>query len=448
MSNDLIRAQIKDLPTTPGIYQFKNDKGEVLYVGKSTNIRERIKSHLASDGEKTRAMVRASTHIEPITVSSELEALLLEAQLIKQYMPRYNSAAKDDKSPLYIKITTSEEYARVMTSRREDTPDTFFGPFPSSQTVKRVLKQIRRVFPYHSGQITKRPCLYSHIGLCNPCPGKIIAEIHKDKAAALKTDYQNNIKQIIKLLSNKTDVLKKQLEKEMKSVAKSEDFEKAASLRDQLNQLNYITSPYNNPREYLANPNFLEDVRDEELKNLYELLKPHYKYLKKPVRIECYDNSHLQGRAATSSMVTFINGEPDKNFYRHFRIRGANSRDDFAMMQETLTRRIKHFEDWGKPDLIVIDGGKGQVGAARVVFRELGVNIPVIGLAKRLEEIIVPKITLADQDKKTASYTVFRLPTGAPALRVLQRMRDEAHRFARRYHFKLRLREVVKSDKK
>ncbi len=444
MSQDLIRAQIKDLPQTPGVYQFKNDSGEILYVGKSTNVRERIKSHLASDGEKTRAMVRASTHVDAIAVSSELEALLLEAKLIKQHMPRYNSAAKDDKSPLYIKITTSEEFPRVMTSRREDTPDTFFGPFPSSQTVKRVLKQIRRVFPYHSGQITKRPCLYSHIGLCNPCPGKIATEIDKDKENVMREEYWNNIKQIIKLLSNKTDVLKKQLEKEMKQVAKTEDFEAAASLRDQLNQLNYITSPYNNPREYLANPNFLEDIRVEELKSLYTLLKTHYKYLKIPKRIECFDNSHLAGSAATSSMVTFINGEPDKNFYRHFRIRNANSRDDFAMMQETLTRRVRHFDDWGKPDLIVIDGGKGQVGAARIVFRELGINIPVIGLAKRLEEIIVPKITLVDQGKKTASYTVFRLPPGAPALKVLQRMRDEAHRFARRYHFKLRLREVVK----
>lgn len=442
---DSLKKQLESLPTTPGVYLFKDPDGVVLYVGKSTNVRERIKSHLAADGEKTRAMVNAAVSIEAIPVTSDLESLLLEAKLIKQYLPKYNSAAKDDKHPLYIKITTSEMFPRIMTSRKDDTDDTFFGPFPSSRTVKKVLKQIRRVFPYHSGPFTKKPCLYSHIGLCIPCPGYISNVGDTEKQNELKKEYKRNIRQIIDLLSGKSSVLKKQLEKEMKSLSRLEDFEKAKEVRDQLARLEYITSPIQNPVNYVENPNLLEDLRTKELQELYKILEPYYKYLKLPKRIECYDNSHLQGKSATSSMVTFTDGEPNKTYYRQFKIRTTNTRDDFAMMHEVLSRRMKHLEDWGKPDLLVIDGGKGQVGEARKVLREMNVNIPVIGLAKRLEEIIVPRLRLS-QDKKgrDLGYVIFRLPPGSPAINLLQRMRDEAHRFARRYHFKLRLNEFKK----
>ena len=261
----------------------------------------------------------------------------------------------------------------------------------------------------------------------------------------MKIEYRKNIKRIKDLLSGKSISLHKGLQKEMVNAAKQEDFELASKIRDQIKNLEYITAPYKSPREYLENPNLLEDIRQNEAKSLYELLKPHFKYLKYPVRIECYDVSHLSGKSATSSMVTFVNGEPEKTFYRHFKIKSKNSRDDYAMLRETLIRRIKHFTDWGRPDLIIIDGGKGQVGAARIVLKEFNVHIPVIGLAKRLEEVVIPRLHLGGvnvKEKLDAGFIVFRLPAGSPALSLLQRIRDEAHRFARRYHFKLRLRSL------
>lgn len=441
-----LQQQASRLITTPGVYIFRNYEGKMLYVGKSINVRDRVKQHLTNTFEKTRALINSAQTIEAIPVASELEALLLEANLIKHNLPRYNSTAKDDKHPLYIKITR-EDYPKVTTSRKEEGKQAlYFGPFPSSSAVKSVLRQVRRIFPYHSqNKIGKRPCLYSHLGLCNPCPSYI--EQIKNKQSLLsksqnskikmKLEYRKNIKRIKDLLSGKSKTLYNSLQKEMKQAAQEEDFELASKIRDQIKHLEYITAPYKNPREYLENPNLLEDIRQNEAKSLYELLKPHFKYLKYPARIECYDVSHLSGKNATSSMVTFVNGEPEKTFYRHFRINLKNSQDDYAMLKETLMRRLKHFTDWGKPDLLIIDGGKGQVGAARIVLKEYKVNIPVIGLAKRLEEIIVPNIHF-----EGVGFTVFRLPTGNPALSLLQRLRDEAHRFARRLHFKLRLRSI------
>jgi len=418
----------------------------VLYVGKSISVRDRVKQHLASDYEKTRALISSAQMIEAIPVASELEALLLEANLIKQNLPHYNSTAKDDKHPLYIKIT-KEDYPKVITSRKEeDGRGLYFGPFPSSSAVKSVLRRVRRIFPYHSqNKIGKRPCLYAHLGLCNPCPSFIEHVQNSEDKVRLVIQYKKNILCIRDLLSGKSKSLHKGLEKEMINAAKQEDFELASKIRDQIKNLEYITAPYKSPREYLENPNLLEDIRQNEAKSLYELLKPHFKYLKYPARIECYDVSHLSGKNTTSSMVTFVNGEPEKTFYRHFKIKSKDSRDDYANLQETLKRRFKHFVDWGKPDLIIIDGGKGQISAARLVLKEHSMHIPLIGLAKRLEEVVIPRLHLGGvnvKEKLDVGFIVFRLPAGSPALSLLQRMRDEAHRFARRYHFKLRLRSL------
>lgn len=445
-----LQQQISSLITAPGVYIFRDYEGKVIYVGKSISVRDRVKQHLASDYEKTRALVNSAQTIEAIPVASELEALLLEANLIKQNLPHYNSTAKDDKHPLYIKIT-GEEYPKVITSRKEeDGRGLYFGPFPSSSAVKSVLRCVRRIFPYHSqNKIGKRPCLYAHLGLCNPCPSYIENTQNPIDKIQMKIEYRKNIKRIKDLLSGKSISLHKELQKEMVNAAKQEDFELASKIRDQIKNLEYITAPYKSPREYLENPNLLEDIRQNEAKSLYELLKPHFKYLKYPVRIECYDVSHLSGKNATSSMVTFVNGEPEKTFYRHFKIKSKNSRDDYAMLRETLIRRIKHFTDWGRPDLIIIDGGKGQVGAARIVLKEFNVHIPVIGLAKRLEEVVIPRLHLGGVNVKEildAGFIVFRLPTGSPALSLLQRIRDEAHRFVRRLHFKLRLQSFKSSS--
>ncbi len=446
MMNQLLK-QAATLEKSPGVYIFKKPGGTVIYVGKSISIRDRVISHIRAKGTKSQDISNAASDISSIPVLSELEALLLEAELIRKYMPRYNSASRDDKHPLYIKITTGEEYPKVLTSRKENLKKTrYFGPFPASSTVKSVLRQLRRTFPYCSQkQITKRTCLYSHLGLCNPCPNYTNSLLDLDLKLVLKAKYKSNIRKILLLLSGKTKRLEKTLLGDMKAASLGEDFEKAGEIRDQLRKLSYITKPYEKVGAYLENPNLVADIRAEETAVLRDVLSSHMSVSTSISRIECYDVAHTGGKATTCSMVTFVDGEPDKNLYRRFQIRRVRGIDDYASLKEALSRRLKHLEDWGRPDLIVIDGGKGQVSAAIDVLhsrsenvstlREWALDIPVIGLAKRLEEIVIP---LPD-----GSFQSIVLGIRSPAVQLLQRLRDEAHRFARSYHFKLRMREFL-----
>ncbi len=442
----------RKLPARAGVYLFKNEAGHVLYVGKSINIRERVKGHFGVRGRKSEAMILDTAIVESVPVGSELEALLLEAALIKKYLPKYNSRAKDDKHPLYIKITTREEFPKVSTSRHEDdsaltytkSSSAYFGPFPSSGTVREVLRQIRRVFPYCSQKgIGNKGCFYSHLNLCNPCPGAIVKIEDKELRQVLKRQYRRNIRRIVMLLSGKIVKVKRGLAREMAKFSKKEKFEKAARVRDELRALEYITAPYSPTTAYLENPRLLEDLRETEIKELHQILRLHgmniNKFvsptleIKKPRRIECFHISHTGAASAVASMVTFINGEPEKNLYRRFRIRGGRTKDDFSMIREVIKRRLNHTSDWGEPDLIVVDGGKPQLSAARQYLKGEK-SFPVIGLAKRLEEIVVPT---------DGGYMVLRLRSNNPALNLLQRLRDEAHRFAQNYHFKLRLKSLV-----
>lgn len=415
-----LKTYLPKLPTKPGVYFFKNEKGEVIYVGKSTNIRERVKSHLSSSAEKAKSILAEAKKIEAISAEYELEALLVEAALIKEHEPRYNSRAKDDKHPLYIKISDSEGFPIITTGRRREKA-LYFGPFPSSSTVKQVLRSIRKVFPFHSQKVGKKACFYSHLGLCAPCPAQ----------GKLKEQYLENIDNIVSLLSGKKRELQRKLEKQMREASKTRDFEKAAHFRDQLRGLEYITAPYKPATAYLENPQLLEDLREKEMHDLFGLLrKVGLKTV--PRRIECFDVSHLRGELQTASMVTFVDGEPEKNFYRHFRIKTGKRMDDFSMMSEVLERRLFHLKDWGKPDLLLVDGGKPQLSAADRVLKKLKVDIPVVGLAKRHESIIY----------LTRTFKQVRLPRNSPSLQLIQRLRDEAHRFARSYHLKLRLKNL------
>lgn len=429
-----LKLQLKNLPKSPGVYIFKGVRGKPVYVGKSTNVRERVKSHLSADGPKAKAILEASFWVESIPVKYELEALLLEAALIKKHKPIFNSRAKDDKHPLYIKITKDKSFSIITTSRREaEKGATYYGPFPSSRIVREVLRQIRKVFPFHSQKVGKKPCFWSHLGLCRPCPAEILTVKDKKEHQRRKRAYQQNIKNITKILSGKTEALKKHLRKEMEKYAKEEDFEGAAARRDQLAQLAYITTPYRPATAYLENPNLLADIREKEIKELFEHLKNEAGVGVPPKRIECYDISHLQGDNPTASMVTFVEGEPEKNLYRHFRIRGEGTKDDFSMMKEVVKRRLGHLDDWGKPDLIVVDGGKPQLKAAMIALREADFDIQTIALAKREEEVIV---------LTNGNFKTLRLPRNSAALKLLQRIRDEAHRFARSHHLKLRLKSL------
>lgn len=422
----LTKKAVKKLPEAPGVYVFWS-KGKPIYIGKAISLKKRVLSYLSSNlAAKTKKMINQTDEFSFVEVTSELESLLLEAKLIRKAKPKYNTEHKDDKHPLYIKIT-DEDYSRVQTARRTDNSDkniAFFGPFPSSENVRAVLRGLRKIFPYATHLPGKKGCIYSQIGLCAPCPSLIEKEKDEKKKRQLKKEYKENIRQLKGVLSGRIKFVRNTLEKKMKRASKTDNFEKAALIRDKIEKLDYITQPIIPVDRFVENPNLAVDIRRNEMQKLDSLLKRHIELPDKLTRIECYDVSHISGVHPTASMVTFINAEPDKTFYRHFRIRQKKGMDDVSSMKEVAKRRKKHLANWGVPDLIVVDGGKTQVNAFLEVFGE---KVPVVGIAKRRETLVIPK------DK---GFETVRLTKG-PAGNLILRLRDEAHRFARRYHKKL-----------
>ncbi|OGM03583.1 hypothetical protein A3E15_01580 [Candidatus Woesebacteria bacterium RIFCSPHIGHO2_12_FULL_42_9] len=421
----------KRLPQEPGIYVFWR-KGTPLYVGKAINLRNRVSSYFAADLlPKTSRMLASANFISYIPVTSELEALLLEARMVKLFKPHYNSALKDDKSPLYIKIT-DDYYPAVLTARVDQLKKgtkASYGPFPSSNNVRFVLKSLRRIFPFAEHKLGKRKCIYAHIGLCNPCPNEIENEKSPKEKKALRRRYLANIRYLKEVLSGKVERVKKDLRKNMKRASFLENYEEALGYREAINKFAYITQPITDVGEFLKNPNLAEDIRGKELQSLKVLLEKNAIQSSKLSRIECYDIAHLAGTNPTASMVTFINGAKDPSLYRHFRIRRAKAFDDISALSEVAKRRINYLKSWGKPDLIVVDGGKGQVSIFRNTFEKEG--IPVIGISKRREALVIPKKKYA-----TNTFVEIILEPGH-ILSLISRLRDEAHRFARRYHHKL-----------
>lgn len=423
-----------NLPTTPGIYIFRNKDKKIIYVGKAINIKKRVSSYFQKNLiiGKTRQMVGQIESIETVQTSSEFEALLLEARLIKKNQPKYNVIARDDKHPLYIKIT-AEDYPKITTVRREDDKrSTYFGPFPSSRTVRDTLRYLRHIFPFCTDKkLRKKPCFYSFIGLCKPCPN-MIEQMEGEQKEVEKKCYRHNLNTIKRLLSGKSTMVLQELEKQMSQHAKKEEYHEAAEVKKQLEKLRYLISPRFSPASYMENPNLYSDLRTKELESLAEILS-----INLPSRIEGYDISNISGTDATGSMVVFTDGEKDANNYRRFKIKTKNTPDDFHMMREMLTRRLRH-DEWDLPDLFLIDGGAGQVSTAMGALKERGINVPLVGLAKRFEEIIVP----IENDNELTFKTV-RVPIGSPALSLLQRIRDEAHRYARSYHHLLRKKKMI-----
>ncbi len=414
----MLKVSLPNLPETAGVYLFKKSS-RPIYVGKAINLKRRVSSYFDLDLEpKTSKMVSEADSLDFIRVNSELESLLLEAKLIRKHMPHYNIAAKDDKHPLYI-VITKEEFPRVISARKLISNHysliANYGPFPSSTTVRSVLRMIRKIFPYSDHKPGKRPCLYSHIGLCNPCPNQI-ADEKTSASSSSKSKYLRNIRNIKAVLSGKFVSVRRNLEKEMNQLSEDQKYEEASLIRDQIQKLDYITQPQIPSEFFMQNPNLYEDLRTRELKELGTILG-----MKKIHRIECFDIAHLAGSHPTASMVTFINGEADKNFYRHFKVRTAKRGDDYGAMREIAKRRAKYFDSWGRPDLVIVDGGKGQVKAFEI-------DIPVVGIAKNPDRLIVgdAKIRLKGE-----------------ALNLVARIRDEAHRFARRYHHALISKEIA-----
>ncbi len=423
---------ISTLPETPGVYIFKDKNNAPIYIGKAKNLKSRVSSYFGTQlTTKTEQMMKESQNFSFIRVGSEFEALLLEAKMVRLKMPKYNIELKDDKSPLYIGIT-KETYPRVITLRKPELSKypklgSIYGPFTQGSAAKRVLRIIRRIFPYADHKLGKRPCIYHQIGLCNPCPSSIDHLKNEDQKKELTKKYQSNINKINKILSGNLPKVVNDLSREMRKLSDQEKYEEASIIHDKLKTIEYITTPQASPELYMKDPNFLYDIREKELEKLREIIKKYFP-IGKIERIECFDIAHLAGTHPTASMVTFIMGEPDKTLYRHFKIKSQQKADDIASMTEVLTRRKKKFDPppygWGKPDLIIVDGGKTQLNAA---LKVIGGIVPIVGLAKRYETIVL---------KYGEKYIEVRLPNG-PVRNLVQRIRNEAHRFARRLHHRL-----------
>jgi excinuclease ABC subunit C len=405
------------IPHKPGVYIYKDSSGKILYVGKAIDLYHRVSSYFtgAPDSEKTAALVQHIARCETIEVTSELEALILEANLIKKYLPPYNIKLTDDKDYLYIKIT-KEPFPKILTARKNELKDAkeYFGPFPSSLIVQTTLKKLRRIFPYctagPNSWLKGRPCFYYHLGLC---PGVCACKISQ-------ADYQKIIHRFSKFMQGKKDELVESLVKEMEAAAKNLEFEKAQAIKKIIGGVEYLTQP-NNANIYLEDPNFVEN----QAKLAIHKLQKDLNLEKVPERIECYDISNIKGLQATGSLVVLTYGNIDKKWYRKFKIIISGKPNDVGMMKEMISRRVRHPE-WPTPDLVLVDGGRGQVRAAAEVISQKGWQIPVLGLAKRMEWLYTP------------GEEIIKLSKNSLSLRILQKIRDEAHRVAVSYHRKLR----------
>jgi excinuclease ABC subunit C len=560
MSGYEFEEVLKNLPTKPGVYIYKNAAGKVIYVGKAVNLRSRVRSYFHESSQqvpKTRSLVKEIADLEFIVAGSELEALLLENTLIKKHQPRFNVRLKDDKRYPYIKVHWQDPFPRVTTTRQvlEDGAR-YFGPYTDAQAAYQTLDLVRRIFPYLTCTrvITghdERACLYYHIGRCAaPCIG-----------AVNQAEYRAILQGLCDFLSGHTAPVVADLQRRMQQASEALDFEKAALIRDQLQDIEHVVEKQKVMSTDMTDQDIIAFARDNSdtcvqvffiragrligreyflldgaageddravlssfVKQFYdqvtsvppEILLPRevdevliirdwlrskrgadvtlkvprrgqkrelvkmaaenaaetlahlraqwqadeakqsealaelqqaLNLPKPPARVECFDVSTLQGTHTVTSMVVFVKGIPRKSDYRRFKIQGVKGQDDFASMQEALRRRFKRMQDSGYqlqsdpgkkdeynawsllPDLLVVDGGKGQLNAALQVLDEFELRdaVPIVGLAKREEEIFLPG----------QSESVL-LPRNSQGLFLMQRVRDEAHRFAVEYHRKLR----------
>ena len=540
--NPVLQNKITNLPAKPGVYQFFNDKGKVIYVGKANNLRSRVKSyfHSKTSNAKTEVLVSKISDLELVVTDSEVEALVLENNLIKENKPRYNVNLKDDKSFPFIKVT-NEPYPRIFSTRRVIRDGSkYFGPYTSVKSMKSALRMINQIFKIRSCKydindesIAKKKykvCLDYHIKKCDgPCEGLVSEK-----------DYNEMVDEVVKVIRGRTDDLIKELDKKMKSSSENMEFEKAAGIRDKIDQLKIISSKqkvvsndfedrdvisvafedkdsacsvfnirsgklvgkkqlrlslsgseeleeiYNSatrfyygdhvevPREILfevepTEKELLEEWLNQrsekkvkifipqrgELKALILMCKENanlqlkeiqLQKMKKegnvpyalsslqrdlrlkqlPRRIECFDISNIQGSDSVASMVVFIDGKPKKSEYKKFIIKEVEGPDDFASMQEVIRRRYTRLLENKEPfpELIMVDGGKGQLSSAVQILNSLGIKqYNIIGLAKRLEEVFFPEKSEPESISKTSS-----------GLKLLQQIRDEAHRFAITFH--------------
>ncbi|GIX00502.1 MAG: UvrABC system protein C [Pirellulaceae bacterium] len=421
-------AKVREFPQTPGVYLMKDHAGVVIYVGKAKNLRSRAGSYFlraALTDPRTADWIPEVADIDYLECDSEVDALLMESRLIKDVQPKYNKEQKDDKSFPYLMITTREDFPRVEITRTPKQKGVkLYGPFASAGALRGALQVLQRIFRFRTCSLDIqvedprwkwfRPCLLASINQCTaPCNLRISKE-----------EYRQDIRRLQTFLEGGKRRLLNQLHQEMKEAAKKLEFEKAARLRDEIQMLESLDErgdldTHVQPEVFYIDPR-------KGLKGLQQVLK----LPAAPRVIEGVDIAHLGGTDTVASLVQFIDGLPFKPGYRRYKIRDVRGVDDFRSIHEVVRRRFSRLSDEGEafPDILLIDGGKGQLGAAQAAFRDIGVSPPtLLSLAKREEEIFLP-----------GQSEPLRLSRHAYALRLLQYVRDEAHRFAQHYHHILR----------
>jgi excinuclease ABC subunit C len=448
INNKDLENKISNAPILPGCYIYRDKSNNVLYVGKAKILRNRVKSYFAdfdAQGLRIQKMVKLIHDVEFVIADTDEEAFILETNLIRKYKPKYNVEKKDDKNYSWVMLDNDEDFPRIQIVRKRTSKNAiYFGPYAKQVPIKRTLISVRKIFPYRTcnrvikskdGVITssnKKPCLYYHLGLCNaPCAGNLSTK-----------DYRSNIRKIKYFFEGKKQELIEKLKSEMFNLSASKDFEKAAQIRDQIADLVYLTQKVD-VEESTDEVKFRQIKRQNQsmaLNDLIEIVDDPRLELHQDFKMECYDISNIQGTNAVGSMVVFVNGVPENSLYRKFKIKTKNTPDDFEMLREVIRRRVKALETRSEdksfgtlPDLFIIDGGKGQLSSTYAIMQELGVDRPIISLAKRFEDIFVPIDGEGELEFKKKI-----LPLGSQARFLMQRIRDEAHRFAITYHRKLR----------
>lgn len=434
----LNKNDLSKLPQSAGVYSFWNKK-KLLYIGKAGHIKERVKNHFQSvQPEYKTAVFRDTLFMNKVTkvgyikTNSEIEAFILEANLIKKHQPRYNVMWRDDKNYFYAGMS-KEDYPRIYITHQPKKSMEIVGPFIDGKALKESLKFLRKIFPHRSCRhIPKGACLWYHLNMCPaPCiQGSGVSEVWQIKKK-LKKEAQKDANSLFNILKGNKTLVLRGLEKEMKSASKNREFEKAAKLRDKILVLKKIIT---NARIFSPQITTPPDEWEKTGTNLGRIID-----LKKNIsKIEAYDISNIQGREATGSMVAFVDGKPFKDFYRKFKINqradGTPKPDDTAMLKEILERRLKH-KEWKYPDVILIDGGKPQINTAINLKSSVpGIRaIKILAIAKRKNELYV--------EGKSKPILLKTLPR--EIFNLILQLRDEAHRFAISYHKKLRRNKIV-----
>jgi excinuclease ABC subunit C len=452
--NKKLEAKLKELPRTPGVYFHKSASGEIIYVGKAAVLKNRVKQYFQSSRNfdiKTLALLREIEDTDWVETESEIDALFLESEMVKRYMPRYNILLRDDKSQLFVRIDMKSEWPYVCFTRNPaDDGAEYFGPFYNGFAVKKAIRHLRQVYPHFTKQ-----------------PGKGLSRLDEDLGLSPKRvdgpeAYKQNLRKLISYIKGNRVALMRELESAMKTAAKDQEFENAVELRNKLNAMRELQR-----KVMFGDREFLDISKDKALSDLQDLLMLETI----PSRIEGYDISHMGGTEVVASMVVFTNGVSDRAEYRKFKTR-LERNDDTANMYETIERRFspKNVAAWGLPKLVLIDGGKGQLKAAIRAMQSRGVTVPTVSIAKREEEVLIHKtgsnigldrlqamalsppagvgiydereyitvnLHLGQQNAGSHSRNLRGGQSASPygdITRLFQRVRDESHRFAVSYH--------------